>query len=140
MSALRSGDAVFAELAALLQDASYAELERFSRVVRHPLRLRVLAYLLEHDSVCASEFARRYDVDLSALSYHVRTLERLGLLTVVRRDCARGGVRTWHSLSPELRAGVAAPGRSDATTASLCAARKEERAQQGGRAHGHSST
>lgn len=89
------------------------EAERAATLLQHPLRLEILAALLEPDS--ATGVARRMSLPRQTVNYHVRALARAGLLARAGRrrrrrmfeQCyvatARGFV-----LSPELLGDLAA--------------------------------
>src|ERR1700730_12478514 len=57
------------------------ETERAASLFHHPLRLRLLEQLLEPDS--ASGLARRMGIGRQVVNYHLRVLERAGLLAFV---------------------------------------------------------
>jgi DNA-binding transcriptional ArsR family regulator len=65
-----------------------AETRRVSRLLRHPLRPRVLAVLREPAS--ASEVARRLGLPRQRVNYHVRELRRAGFLRRAGRRPRRG--------------------------------------------------
>jgi DNA-binding transcriptional ArsR family regulator len=73
----------------LISDANHAA------AVLHPLRLRILAGLAEQDS--ATSLARKLQLPRQLVNYHVRQLERAGLVEVVgerrRRNCTERLVR-----------------------------------------------
>lgn len=94
------------------------------RALAHPLRLRMLS-ALTGAALSAAELARELDTTQANASYHVRLLERVGLVRVVEEIAIRGGVakryRHESSSAPfDLDAGLARSG--DAT------AHPEERA------------
>jgi DNA-binding transcriptional ArsR family regulator len=72
------------------------------RALAHPLRLRMLS-LLTGESLSAAEVARALDVTQANASYHLRLLERAGLVRVVEEVRIRGGVarRYRHESSAE---------------------------------------
>ncbi|HEY0260375.1 MAG TPA: helix-turn-helix domain-containing protein [Lacisediminihabitans sp.] len=72
------------------------------RATAHPLRLRILS-LLTGAAMSAAEVARELDVTQANASYHLRLLERAGLVRVVERTRVRGGdaKRYRHELSAE---------------------------------------
>jgi DNA-binding transcriptional ArsR family regulator len=81
------------------------------RATAHPLRLRILS-LLTGAELSASEVARELDVTQANASYHLRLLERTGLLEVAGEERIRGGVakryrHPWRdaSLGPAARRG-----------------------------------
>ncbi|RPE74241.1 MULTISPECIES: helix-turn-helix domain-containing protein [unclassified Frondihabitans] len=60
------------------------------RATAHPLRLRMLS-LVTAAALSAAEVARELDVTQANASYHLRLLERAGLVRVVERTRVRGG-------------------------------------------------
>ena len=51
------------------------------RVLAHPLRSRILSELRLHGPATATDLASRLDTNTGATSYHLRTLESVGLVT-----------------------------------------------------------
>src|SRR4051794_37828743 len=64
---------------------------RLIKVFAHPLRVRILA-ILEQRVASPSEIAGELDASLGVVSYHVRRLEALGLIKLVRTTPRRGAV------------------------------------------------
>ncbi|TLF25906.1 helix-turn-helix domain-containing protein, partial [Microbacterium sp. 5K110] len=60
------------------------------RATAHPLRLRLLS-LLTGAALSAAEAGRELGVSQAAASYHLRVLERAGLIRVVEVVRLRGG-------------------------------------------------
>ena len=65
---------------------------RLVRALSHPLRVRILAILEERTS-SAVEMSRMLRAPLGVVAYHVRTLDRLGLIELVREVPVRGAVQ-----------------------------------------------
>lgn len=61
------------------------------RATAHPLRLQILS-LLTGAELSASEVARELDVTQANASYHLRVLEKAGLLEVAGEERIRGGI------------------------------------------------
>jgi DNA-binding transcriptional ArsR family regulator len=61
------------------------------RATAHPVRLRILS-LLTGAELSATEIARELDVTHANASYHLRFLEKAGLLEVASEERIRGGV------------------------------------------------
>jgi DNA-binding transcriptional ArsR family regulator len=72
-------------------DPPIAELEdpRYAKALAHPLRVRILAMLDERES-SPVQLAEHLDATLGTVAYHVRTLERLGLIEMVATHQRRG--------------------------------------------------
>jgi DNA-binding transcriptional ArsR family regulator len=69
-----------------------------AKALAHPLRVKILALLSER-TASPRELALELDADLSLVSYHVRTLHRIGLLDLVRRKRRRAAVETYYRAS-----------------------------------------
>ena len=70
----------------------------------HPLRVRILA-LLDERIASPVELAGWLDATLGTVAYHVRTLERMGLVELVRETRVRGAVEH-HYRSTDAPAGL----------------------------------
>jgi DNA-binding transcriptional ArsR family regulator len=68
---------------------------RLIKVLAHPLRVRILA-ILEQRVASPSEISRELDASLGVVSYHVRRLEALGLIKLVRKTPRRGAVEHYY--------------------------------------------
>jgi len=66
-----------------------------AKALAHPLRTRILA-ALEGRTASPSELAGELDASLGVVSYHVRRLEALGLLKLVKREPRRGAVEHYY--------------------------------------------
>ena len=64
---------------------------RYVKAMSHPLRVRILA-LLDERIASPVELAGWLDATLGTVAYHVRTLERIGLIELVRETRVRGAV------------------------------------------------
>jgi DNA-binding transcriptional ArsR family regulator len=64
---------------------------KLARVMAHPLRMRALA-ILDERVASPSEMARELDAPLGVMSYHVRQLERAGLIELVSTTPRRGAL------------------------------------------------
>jgi DNA-binding transcriptional ArsR family regulator len=64
---------------------------RYVKAMSHPLRVRILA-LLDERTASPVELAGWLDATLGTVAYHVRTLERMGLIELVRETRVRGAV------------------------------------------------
>jgi len=62
---------------------------RYAKALAHPLRVRILAMLEERDA-SPVQLAGRLEAPLGTVAYHVRTLERLGLIEMVATHQRRG--------------------------------------------------
>jgi DNA-binding transcriptional ArsR family regulator len=68
------------------------------KAMAHPLRLQLIS-LLETDARSPSDLAELLGEPLGKVSYHVRTLARLGLIELVDRQPRRGAVEHYYRLS-----------------------------------------
>ena len=64
---------------------------RYVKAMSHPLRVRILA-LLDERTASPVELAGWLGATLGTTAYHVRTLERMGLVELVRETRVRGAV------------------------------------------------
>jgi DNA-binding transcriptional ArsR family regulator len=64
---------------------------RYVKALSHPLRVRILA-ILEDRTASPVQLAEWLDASLGVVSYHVRTLNRLGLVELVGETPRRGAV------------------------------------------------
>jgi DNA-binding transcriptional ArsR family regulator len=64
---------------------------RYVKAMSHPLRVRILA-LLDERTASPVELAGWLGATLGTTAYHVRTLERIGLIELVRETRVRGAV------------------------------------------------
>jgi DNA-binding transcriptional ArsR family regulator len=64
---------------------------RYVKAMSHPLRVRILA-LLDERIASPVELAGWLGATLGTTAYHVRTLERMGLIELVRETRVRGAV------------------------------------------------
>ena len=64
---------------------------RYVKAMSHPLRVRILA-LLDERAASPVELAGWLGATLGTTAYHVRTLERMGLIELVRETRVRGAV------------------------------------------------
>lgn len=69
---------------------------RLVKALAHPLRIRILAHL-EHRTASPSDVAAEIGAPLGNVSYHMRTLERLGLVRMVRTRRRRGAIEHFYS-------------------------------------------
>ena len=75
---------------------------RYVKAMSHPLRVRILA-LLDERIASPVELAGWLDATLGTVAYHVRTLERMGLVELVRETRVRGAVEHHYRSSERPR-------------------------------------
>jgi DNA-binding transcriptional ArsR family regulator len=68
---------------------------RLLRALTHPLRVAILARL-DEDVLSPKELAGELGTSLPVVSYHVRELERTGMIELVRTAQRRGAVQHWY--------------------------------------------
>jgi len=68
---------------------------RLVKMLAHPLRVRILA-ILEQRVASPSEIAQELDASLGVVSYHVRRLEALGMIKLVRKTPRRGAIEHYY--------------------------------------------
>jgi DNA-binding transcriptional ArsR family regulator len=81
-----------------------------AKALAHPLRTRILASL-EERTASPSELAGELDASLGVVSYHVRRLEALGFLKLVKREPRRGAVEHYYTAAGRPRITSAAWGK-----------------------------
>jgi len=97
---------------------------RYVKALSHPLRVRILA-LLDERAASPVELAGWLGATLGTVAYHVRTLERMGLIELVRETRVRGAVEHHYrakerpSVSDEAWAAVPPIVKQAAVSASL---------------------
>ena len=72
---------------------------RYVKALSHPLRVRILA-ILEERTASPVQISEQLGASLGVVSYHVRTLERLGLIKLVRTNPVRGAVEHHYRAQP----------------------------------------
>jgi DNA-binding transcriptional ArsR family regulator len=68
---------------------------KVAKALAHPLRVRILR-ILEERTASPRELALELDTDLSALSYHVRTLHRMGFIELVEQKRRRAALESYY--------------------------------------------
>jgi DNA-binding transcriptional ArsR family regulator len=95
--------------------------ETLAKVVAHPLRIEALSILLER-AASPKELGAELNTPVGNISYHVRELERLGMIELVEEKARRGAVEhfyrgisrpaldngEWKRLSPAEREAISA--------------------------------
>jgi DNA-binding transcriptional ArsR family regulator len=118
---------------------------RYVKAMSHPLRVRILA-LLDERSASPVELAGWLGSTLGTTAYHVRTLERIGLIELVRETRVRGAVEHHYrskerpSVSDEAWAAASPIAKQAAVSSSLQTINAYTRAASaaGGFDHGNS--
>lgn len=64
---------------------------RYVKAMSHPMRVRILA-MLDERTASPNKLAGWLDATLGTVSYHVRTLEQLGLIELVNETQVRGAI------------------------------------------------
>jgi DNA-binding transcriptional ArsR family regulator len=97
--------------------------EKLVKGLSHPVRVECLTVLAKRVA-SPRELSEILNHDLSNISYHVRTLDELGLIELVKEESVRGAVAhfykaverpilseyDWQQLSPEVRTAISAYG------------------------------
>jgi DNA-binding transcriptional ArsR family regulator len=97
---------------------------RYVKAMSHPLRVRILA-LLDERTASPVELAGWLGATLGTVAYHVRTLERMGLIELVHQTRVRGAVEHHYrakerpSISDEAWAAAPPIAKQAAVSASL---------------------
>lgn len=80
---------------------------RAIRALAHPARLAVIEELFRGRTLTATECAERAGLTASAMSYHLRALERWGIVT--RAESRDGRERPWRAAGRRLRVESTSP-------------------------------
>src|SRR5438067_13082175 len=75
---------------------------RFVKALAHPLRIHILR-ILEDRTASPRELADELEAKLPNVSYHVRFLERLGVLKLVDTQPRRGALEHYYRANGRLR-------------------------------------
>lgn len=75
---------------------------KLAKVLSHPLRVRILR-ALEDGMASPNQIARRLDAPLPNVSYHVRALERAGLIVLEKTEPRRGAVEHYYKSAGRMR-------------------------------------
>jgi DNA-binding transcriptional ArsR family regulator len=86
---------------------------KLAKALAHPLRTRILA-ALEGRTASPSEIATELGASLGVLSYHMRRLQTLGLVKLVKRVPRRGAVEHYYTATTRPRITDAAWGATPA--------------------------
>src|SRR3954447_20789135 len=93
---------------------------RYVKAMRHPLRVRILA-MLDERTASTVELGGWLGASLGTVAYHVRTLERMGLVELVHETRVRGAVEHHYNsverprVSDDAWAAASAPPTADTT-------------------------
>jgi DNA-binding PadR family transcriptional regulator len=82
-----------------IADAAATAEQRWGKAMQHPLRPRILRYLLAERTTNAMELSRAWRVGVGVLSAHLRYLCELGFITLHRRTTVRGAFVSHYRLS-----------------------------------------
>ncbi len=76
-------------------EAYVTRIARILKVIAHPIRLQVLAALMEKDPLSVSEISKmiKLDVEQSLLSHHLIKMRENGVLT-----CKKDGIYVYYSV------------------------------------------
>jgi DNA-binding transcriptional ArsR family regulator len=74
--------------------------KRALAALSHPTRTRILDYLQVHERASPTELAAIFGIPLGSVSYHIRRLESLGYLRLVKRTPRRGAVEHHYAAVP----------------------------------------
>jgi DNA-binding transcriptional ArsR family regulator len=85
---------------------------RYVKAMSHPLRVRILA-MLDERTASPNQLAGWLGVSLGTVAYHVRTLDKLGLVDLVDETRVRGAVE--HHYTARARPDVTAEGWAQAS-------------------------
>jgi DNA-binding transcriptional ArsR family regulator len=69
--------------------------KRLKKALSHPLRARALPIFAE-GPISPNQVAKRLDVDVTSLAYHVRVLRKLGCIELVETKQRRGALEHFY--------------------------------------------
>jgi DNA-binding transcriptional ArsR family regulator len=78
--------------------------QRYVKALSHPLRVRILG-ILEEQAASPVELSQVLEATLGTISYHVRQLNDLGLLELVRETPRRGAIEHHYRAKPRPKSG-----------------------------------
>ena len=68
---------------------------RYVKAMSHPLRVRIIAMLTEGEA-SPIQLSERLGATVGTVSYHVRTLQKLGVIELVRKRQVRGAIQHFY--------------------------------------------
>jgi predicted transcriptional regulator len=68
------------------------------KLVRHPIRVQIVAQLATKPKMSPKELAKELDVSLGVVAYHVRTLQEMGALKSMGTKQRRGATEHYYAL------------------------------------------
>lgn len=78
--------------------------EALLQALKHPLRRSVMQrYLQSEDTLAPSDFIDGQEKPVTNIAYHVRELERLGVLQLVRTEPSRGSLKHFYKATKFAR-------------------------------------
>jgi DNA-binding transcriptional ArsR family regulator len=89
-------------MSASKRDPGYESQQRIHQALGHRLRIELLSDLLEEESISASRFAKKHDLDkegVSRASYHLKVLAKNDLVVLKERIPRRGAVENVYQLN-----------------------------------------
>jgi DNA-binding transcriptional ArsR family regulator len=111
---------------------------RVARALAHPLRQRIVLFLLEHDDASAVQLSREWKVELGVVNYHLKRLAMLQLVRLCAEIPRRGSIEHRYTFAssalsahPLLADLVRRGRRRRATTGDVGAALRRLREQRG---------
>jgi DNA-binding transcriptional ArsR family regulator len=99
-------------LRALAKPITNIDDPRYVKALAHPLRIRILAMLAERRA-SPTQLAKLLDLPVGKVSYHVRTLHKLGVIELESTRPARGALEHFYVASEPPRFSDEAWGRLD---------------------------
>lgn len=69
----------------------------------HPLRLKIVLHLSDNGPQAPVDMARPLDVTLGTVAYHVRELEKMGMIELKEESRVRGAVKHTYKLTTKGR-------------------------------------
>jgi len=76
-----------------------AKIAKLFTDLSHPTRLKIVMYIEEYGPTAPVEMAIPLKTSLGSIAYHVRTLEKMGLIELKEEARVRGAVKHTYKLS-----------------------------------------
>ncbi|HEV7770498.1 MAG TPA: helix-turn-helix domain-containing protein [Solirubrobacterales bacterium] len=77
-------------------DLEHPDIDRLLKVLRHPLRRRVLELMIDAEPTSPRDLSNELDCTLSTVAYHVRVLAQSGALEMVHTKQVRGSTQHFY--------------------------------------------
>ena len=73
-----------------------------AKMLSHPYRVQIIRAALAQGELAPVDFAEASGIALGNVSFHCRTLEKVGGLELVRTEPRRGALKHWYRCPPKV--------------------------------------